>query len=187
MTGTVKRTTTRKQTTTSKQPKVEEVVTQPVVVEKQVKRKKQIELDILVSCRNVSGGLLVYISKKTGLETIWAEHEAEETLTVGELLTMKASQPKFLKEPWIIIDDDEVAEHLGLNKMYENLVGIENLDDFFTLSIDEMEKVLTKLPRGLKEAVGVQARKKIEDQSLYDTRKIRLIEDKLKIDLIILQ
>ncbi|AZV43720.1 hypothetical protein BAOM_3111 [Peribacillus asahii] len=189
MAETTKRTTTRKKTTTPTKPvQTEEVVeTVEVKEEKQVKRKKQVDLDILVSCRNVTDGLLVYVSKKTGLETIWSEYDAEEMLTVGELLTMKASQPKFLKEPWLIIDDEDVAEHLGLTKMYEDLVEIEDLDEFFESPVSEMEQVLTKLPKGLKETVSIRARKKIEDETLYDTRKIRLLEDKLKIDLSILR
>lgn len=189
MAETTKQTTARKRNTTPVKPIQTEEVTETVEIkeEKQVKRKKQIDLDILVSCRNVTDGLLVYISKKTGLETIWSEYDAEEMLTVGELLTMKASQPKFLKEPWLIIDDEEVAEHLGLTKMYENTVAIEDLDNFFELPIDEMEKVLIKLPKGSRETVSIRARKKIEDETLYDTRKIRLLEDKLKIDLSILR
>lgn len=186
MATTTKKTTTKKKVASTK-PKEEVVEKVEVKEEKQVKRKKQIDLDILVSCRNVTDGLLVYVSKKSGLETIWSEHDAEETLTVAELMTMRASQPKFLKEPWIIIDDEDVANHLGLTKMYENLIGIEDLDGFFEQPLAEMEDVLNKLPRGLKETVAIRARKKVEDESLYDTRKIRLLEDKLKIDLSILR
>ncbi|MBL4950991.1 hypothetical protein JK635_01895 [Neobacillus sp. YIM B02564] len=153
---------------------------------KQVKRKKQLDQDILIPCRNVTDGMLVYISKKTGLETTWVEHDAEEYLTVGELLTMRASQPKFLTEPWLVIDDEDASEYLDLKKLYDKLVGIEDLDEFFEKPVSEMEEILNKIPRGLKETIGIRARKKIEDESLYDTRKIKLIEEKLKIDLSIL-
>lgn len=175
----------KKKTSTTKKKKVEEVIIEKTE-SKPVKKKQQIDRDLMVACRNVTDGLLVYISKKSGLETVWMNHGDEEFIDVGELLTMKASQPSFLSEPWLVVDDEDVAEYLGLKHLYAKLVDIEDLDGFFEKDIYEMEDTLEKIPKGIKESIAIRARKKIEDNTLYDTRKIRLLEDKLKIDLSIL-
>lgn len=153
---------------------------------KEIKRKKSIDLNMLVACRNVHDGEVIYVSKKTGLQTLWSAYGDIEHLDVGELITMKASQPRFMDEPWIVVDDEEVAEYLGLNKLYEKLVDVDDLDSFFEKPVDEMENILNKLPKGIKDSIAIRARKKVEDETLYDTRKIRLLDEKLNIDLSIL-
>lgn len=187
--ATPKKTTSKKKTTTPKKVKEEvvETVKEEIKEEQPVRRKKQIDLHMEVPCRNVNDGEVIYVSRKSGLQTLWSAYGDIVFIDVGELLTMKASQPRFLNEPWIVIDDEDAAKYLGLDKLYEKLFGIEDLDDFFNQSLDKMEEVLIKLPKGLKESIAIRARKKIEDETLYDTRKIRLLEDKLKIDLSILR
>ncbi len=184
--------TTRKRTTTPRTTKKVEdtpVVEKMEVVEQAqtVRQKKvQIDRDELVRCRNITGGRLTYISKKTGLQVIWTEHDDYEEIDVGELLTMKSSQPKFLNKPWIVVEDEEVAEYLGLKQLYKDMADTEDLDAFFDKPTQEMSVILDKIPQGTKDAIAVTARKKIEDETLYDNRKIKLLEDKLKIDLSIL-
>jgi hypothetical protein len=151
--------------------------------EKPIMRKKQIDLDMLVPCRNVTDGRLVYKSRKTGLQTIWMSHGDMEYIDVGELLTMKASQPKFLNEPWLVIEDDDVVEYLGLKHLYQRLVDTEDLDSFFNKTHTEMAGILDRIPNGTKDAIAIRARKLVEEGTLYDNRKIRVLEEKLKIDL----
>lgn len=177
----------KKPTAKNTENQKEEKVVEKVKEETQVRRKKQIDLNLEVPVRNVHDGEVIYVSRKTGLQTLWNSYGDEVFMDVSELLTMKASQPRFLNEPWIVIDDEDVAKHLGLDKLYEKLVGTEELEGFFELSISEMENVLNKIPKGMKDSIAIRARKKFEDETLYDNRKIRLLQDKLKIDLNILR
>ena len=150
---------------------------------KQEIRKKQIDRDLMVACRNVTDGRLTYISKKTGLQTRWSNYGDIEYLDVAELMTMKASQPKFLTEPWLVIEDDDVIEFLGLKHLYQKLVDVDDLESFFNQSHTEMEKILDRAPNGVKESIATRARKMVEEGTLYDNRKIHVLEEKLKIDL----
>lgn len=163
---------------------VEEIVE---VVDKGTKpqRTKKVEIDRneLVPCRNVTDGQLIYKSRKTGLTTIWMNYGDTEYLDVGELLTMKASQPRFLNEVWLVIDDDDVVEFLGLKHIYKNLVDIDDIDSFFKKSPAEIEQALTKLPKGLKDTIATRAKKLIESGDLYDNRKISILEEKLNVGL----
>lgn len=182
-----KKTGTKKAKATKK---VEEKVVTPAqseVIETPVKpaRKQKVEIDRneLVSCRNVTDGQLIYKSRKTGLTTIWMNYGDTDFLDVGELLTMKASQPKFLNDVWLVIDDEDIVEFLGLKHIYKNLVDTEDIDAFFDKTPSEMEQALIKLPKGLKETIGTRARKLVESEELYDNRKISVLEDNLNIGL----
>lgn len=160
------------------EPKVEEP--KPVAPPK----KKKIERDDLVACRNLTSGRLTYISKKSGSETVWSEFGDVEYIDVAELLTMKSSQPKFLKEPWVFIDDEDVADYLGLRQLYETIIPIDEVDDFFRLTAQEAKQFLPKLPKGMKTLIAEKARKGIQDGSLNNLQLIRLLEQELQLDLI---
>lgn len=155
-----------------------------VEVKKVAPKKNVIDRDLMVSCRNLTSGRLTYISKKTGLEVVWSEFGDEEYVDVAELLTMKTSQPKFLKEPWLFIDDEGVSEYLGLKELYKNIIPIDEVDDFFLLNANEARKIIPKLPKGTKELIGEKARKGITDGTLNNLQLIKLLEQELNLDLI---
>ncbi len=153
------------------------------VEEKKTPQKKKIDRDSLVSCRNLTSGRLTYISKKTGMETVWSEFGDEEYLDVAELLTMKTSQPNFLKDPWLFIEDEDVVEYLGLKELYKSIIPIDEVDEFFNLSIEKARRILPRLPKGMKTLIGEKARKGIQEDTLVNTKMIRLLEDELNLDL----
>lgn len=187
-------TTTKKTTTTARRQTAKKVAEETVdqlmkteseTVSETPKRKQKVEVDRneLVICRNVTDGQLIYKSRKTGLTTIWMNYGDVEYLDVGELLTMKASQPKFLTDVWLVIDDEEVVEFLGLKHIYKNLADVEDIDSFFHKTPSEINEIASKLPKGLKETIGTRARKLIESGDLYDNRKIKALENTLKLEL----
>jgi hypothetical protein len=168
---------------TSDQVGKDTVVDVVAPVKNNVKYRKEIDLKMMVSCRNITSGSLIYVSKKTGFEANWDKLDDEEYIEVSELLTMKSSQPRFLQEPWIMVDDDEVVDYLGLREMYDNIILKDELEVFFRLSPTEIEAKLRIAPKGTRTLVAEQARAMVENDKLYDTRVIRTIEKELQIDL----
>lgn len=165
---------------------VEKIIVAPEVVapvKNNVKYKKEVDLKMLVSCRNVTSGSLIYVSKKTGLEVNWSKLDDEEYIDVGELLTMKNGQPRFLTEPWIMVDDDDVVDYLGLRDMYDNIILKDELESFFRLSPDEIEAKLKIAPQGTRTLIAEQARIMIENDQLWDNRVIKILDKELQIDL----
>lgn len=172
---------------TKKNEELEEILSslqgENTVIE-EPQKKKVIDRDTVVSCRNITSGKLTYISKKSGLEIVWSNFGDEEYIDVAELLTMKSSQPKFLKEPWLFIDDAEVAEYLGLKELYKSLIPIDEVEDFFNLDIKKAKEILPRLPKGMRSLIGEKARQGIQDESLTNIQLIKLLEQELDIDLI---
>ena len=164
---------------------VVEEVTEDVVEEKPRTRRKamQIDLNEMICVRSVTKGGVIYISPKTGMQVTWEDAGVEEYIEFGELLTMKASRPRFLNEPFIVVDDEECAEVLGLTKMYETIAGVDDLDVFFSQKPDVIEAKLDKVPKGIKKLIGDKSRELVQKGELFDIRKIKILESKLEIDL----
>jgi hypothetical protein len=152
----------------------------PMPVEEAPARKKmkQIDRSEMIPCRSVTNGQLTYISTRTGLMTIWNDFGTVEYLEYGELLTMRASQPKFLNKPWIIVEDEEVIDTIaGLRDMYNKMALIGNdLDEFFKKSPEEIENIIKDLPNGAKGLLASKARVMVENGTLYDLRVIGIID-----------
>lgn len=144
---------------------------------------KQINRDELVICTSVTDGGLTYLNNRNGFGTMWTDRGSFDYISVQELITMKNSQPRFLNEPWIIIEDEDVVEYLGLKQMYKNILDVEEIEKFFNLSIDAMKEKIKILPKGIKETLAGKAQTMIKNGTLYDIRVIKMLEEELKVDL----
>ena len=167
---------------------VKEVEKEVVAPTKNTKKvRKELDRNMMVECRSVRYGTLTYVSKKTLGETNWNEFGDVEYLDLAELLTMKGSQPRFLTDPWIIIEDEDVVEFLGLKSVYEKIVSPENIAELFYQSPEELEETLVKAPRGTKDLIADKAREMVANEQLYDTRIIKVLNKVLNIDLFMVQ
>lgn len=71
----------------------------------------------------------------------------------GDLLTMKASQGRILREPWLLVLDEDVYISLGFEKLYEKVITMEDVERLYGLSPKEIEDILKKAPRIVRENV----------------------------------
>lgn len=172
---------TVKRKTETKKVDAKEVDKKPTI------RAKRVEIDqnALIPCRSTTHGNLIYISRRTGERIFWNDFGDVQDITMGELRNLYSTYPAFINEVLFVIDDEDAVEYLGLTKLYNSLFYIDDLDSFFDRDYDELEEILPKLPKGLEESVATKARELIKEGTLDSRSKIRLIEDKLKIDLTI--
>lgn len=163
---------------------IEQPVTQPIqqnMTQRAVKAAK-IDQNELIPCRSTQQKL-IYISKRTNETIEWYNFGDVQYVSYGELVTMKATQPRFLKEMWIVIDDEEAINQLGLTKEYQNIFEIDDLDSFFNLSANKMSEILTNMPRGFKTSIAIAARERIQSGVLDSRNAIKVLEEKLDVDL----
>jgi hypothetical protein len=156
------------------------------VEEKIIEKPKKIEIDKkqMVQIKNVTSGGLFYKSLRTGFTISMSEYGDVEWIEAEELITMRSSVPVFLTKPWLIIEDnDELVEYLGLKKMYEDIACAKELDNFFSLPIDEIKERLKIMPTGIKQTIGEKARQMIANETLDSIRLIKTLEEELHINL----
>lgn len=152
--------------------------------EKTVEKKKltlaDVKLTDLVEVQSCAYGKLIYLSKKTGYKIIWNNFGESEYLTVEELLSMRNGQRKFFENQWLIIageNADDVINFLQLEKYYKNISSLDDFDEIFNYSPDEISGILEKLSDGTKETVARRAYALVQSGELDSKKIIDVIEN----------
>lgn len=130
-----------------------------------------------VAVRNVCNGLVTFRSSKTQIVYKWLTKGDVEFLTISEVLAMNAQSPLFLNAPWLVVDDDEVVEALGLTQVKETIDVIDDLDSLFDESITVIKNTLNNLSTEHKHQVADQVSLKIQNKELRDIYIIRELQE----------
>ena len=149
--------------------------------------KPKMDLQRMICIKNISEGKLIYKSKRQiGYTLIWEKHGDKNYIELGEFINLKNSDPRFVREPWIrIIEDDEIEilKYANVYQYYKDIIEINDIDALFRLSFDQFVKKFEKFPDGYKRMVTEQARKLIASGEL-DSRKLqKYLEEKMDTDL----
>jgi ribosomal protein S13 len=156
------------------------------------KPKSQWKPDLLrmICIKNISRGKLIYKSKRQMGYTIeWAKKGDENYIELGEFISLKNTDRRFITEPWIrIVEDDEIEilQYANVLQYYKEILGIENVGDILTLDFEKFKKKFDKLPEGYKNAVVEQAADMIKSGTLDSIRIKNYIEQTMGIELDVL-
>lgn len=154
-------------------------------VQETPKRRKRVEIarNELIPCRSATVGELIYISDRTRAKYIWEDFGSTLYLEMGELQDMNGSKRAFLHEGYLVVEDEDAADNLGLTKLYKELSHIDSLEELFSKNADELELILPRLPKGMVGSIASKARELVESGELESLSKIRVIEKCLGFDL----
>ena len=170
----------------------EEIVEQEVVEEvikpapKKINKPKH-DPNELILCRSVRFGELRLIGPKTRMPYSWANEGDIREVEYQDLVSWKALGSRYLFEPMIIIEDENIVEEwkADLGKLYAGLQEID-LKAMFRLPERQFIAQLKKLPDGMKPTVQNMAYAMIQDGTLYDLRTIKAIDEILGTELIMM-
>lgn len=140
------------------------------------KKKKKLPADMLVECKNITMGKLIYISKKqNGYEIVWSNPGDVEEIELSELMSMRNSQPRFFTQNWIGIEDEDILRYLKVEKYYKGVPSFEDYDDIFLKPLDELKVVIANLPSGIKETLSYKASELINDGTIDSMKTIKYL------------
>ena len=144
-------------------------------------RRERGDEDVLV--RSVAG-CVCFKSPKTGVTYNFLEKGDEEWLTVDEVLQMETANRKFLHTPWLVVEDDEVNEVLGLKEISETVSELtDNLDEILEeYNIKDIEDLVSRVPEDYKKTFAGVVLEKINNKELRDGVVISEIGRMLNID-----
>lgn len=153
----------------SKVETVEPVNTQKVI--------KKYSPNDLIECRSVTGGELILIGDKSKLQYTWADYGDTAWVEYQDLQALQSRRSGFLTKPRFIIDDEDLVEQWGsmLKPIYDK-INTQTIEDFFELPLNKFKAQLKIMPEGLKDAIKTKAVQMIQDEELYDIRKVREID-----------
>lgn len=135
--------------------------------------RRDVDPHEIVVVRNGFNGILVYISPKTGEKFVWDSLGAEQEMEIGEIRAAKNSSKAFFINNWFMFDEEYqwVIDYIGARMYYKNAIGIDNLDELFSLSAEEIEDRVSKLSQGQRQSLIYMAREK-EANGEIDSRKV---------------
>jgi hypothetical protein len=148
-------------------------------------KKPTLDKNELIPVMNITNGPLLYISLKTGMSVKFEQYGDVEYLEVGELLTMRSSQKRYLEEPWMLIMDEEIVNYLGLDKLYQKLISPQNIDKIFTFDQATFQEIIENAPMGYNQLIISRAKQRLKDGSLDSLAKIKILEEKFNIQLVV--
>lgn len=166
------------------------VVEQPVIEEAKpkVENKKWTKSDlseiedekvIVKSVVNNVG----YISKKTGIQYNWAEKGDTEVMSIKDILAMETKSKRFLRTPWLVIEDKRIVEALKLEELYKLIERVEDVDSLIDMGEEEIKSVFEKLPNEYKKSFKNEVYAKVRSRELKDITVIESLSKILDIDL----
>lgn len=128
-----------------------------------------------ITIMNNTTGIYGYTSRN-GYEIELEDYGDTLDVPLSELRIMASSQKKHLKEAWIIILDDDVVEEFNLVKDYKTVFTEDGIWQILQ-SPDKIRAVLPNMNITMKEAVIKMAKRKVEDEELFDHRIFKAIEE----------
>ena len=172
------KTTTKK--TESEKPVVtteNEAKTEAVKAAPTKKTIKKYSPDDLIECRSVTGGELILIGDKSRLQYTWSDYGDTAWVEYQDLQALQSRRSGFLTKPRFIIEDEDLVEQWGsmLKPIYDK-INTQTIEDFFELPLNKFKTQLKIIPEGLKDAIKTKAVQMIQDEELYDIRKVREID-----------
>ena len=131
----------------------------------------------LVECRSITGGELILIGDKSKLQYTWADYGDTAWVEYQDLQALQSRRSGFLVKPRFIIEDEDLVEQWGsmLKPIYDK-INTQTIEDFFELPLNKFKAQLKIMPEGLKDAIKTKAVQMIQDEELYDIRKVREID-----------
>jgi hypothetical protein len=171
------------------QTQVKTVKNEPIEIEEEKPKKitkaylRKIK-DKEITVRSVAG-VVSFKSPKTNTRYKWVDIGDEEVLTIDEILTMDSTSRRFLNTPWLMIDDKDVIEGLGLTDLYNTIEKIENVDELLDMTVGEIEELVNKTPNDYKRNLSGVIFQKVNGGELRDIVLIRELERILGVTLML--
>ena len=140
-----------------------------------------------IPCRSVRFGELILIGPKTRIPYRWMNEGDIADVEFQDLMAWKSLRHKYLFEPMIIIEDEEIVEEWSneLGNLYSELQNID-VKALFKLPQRQFVAQLKKLTPGMKSTVQNMAYAMIQDGTLYDLRIIKAIDETLGTELMMM-
>lgn len=124
-----------------------------------------------------------FLSPKTQTRYKWLQKGDVEALSVSEILAMENVSRRFLHTPWLIIEDERIIQALDLQRTYDLIKKVENVDELVKLNKNEIEKIFNELPSQYQNNFRNEIYKKIKTRELNNLSVIDDLGEILHIDL----
>lgn len=156
------------------------------IVKENINLEKKYESTDMIWTTSVTAGELIMIGKKTKNVYTWSDLGDKTEVEYQDLTAARASKDPYLLSPLFMIDDEELLESKGwerIKEAYKQMYKIEEIEEIFNLDLSSFKKVIKELPKGLINTIKTMAAEKIENKTLDSISKINILDELLGTDL----
>ena len=146
---------------------------------------KKVDPHQIITVRNGFNGRLTYISPKSGETFVWEEFGDEQEMELSELKSAKSSAKSFFINNWFMFDDEFkwVIDYIGVGQLYKHTIDLEDFDNLFSDSPEQIEKIVSEMSDGQKQSLAYRARKMVVEGQIDSRRVIAALERSLGVEL----
>ena len=137
------------------------------------------EIEIVSLIPNVS-----YKDSKTGDMYEWDEVGHVEYMTFDTLKNLWRNHKGYFRNMWLKPNDDRVVNKFGLTKTFEKYEYLMDASNYTKKNINAICDAISNTPNGLKFAICDKVKSLVVDGVVTDVSVIKVLENRLKIDLI---
>lgn len=106
-----------------------------------------------IKVKNVDHSV-INVKTGAGKHVTWSAHGDVRLMTVQDIFDAMGSPSKSLfTDPSLKVLDDKLAEYLELKEIYDVIEKTDDLEKFVKMDLDEMSRVLDKIPDGYKKTL----------------------------------
>ena len=162
---------------------VEKVIEKDKETEKELVKEEPLkdddEIEVVSLVPNVS-----YKDKTTGDMYEWDEVGHIELMTFGTLKNMWRGYKGYFRNMWLKPNDNRVVNQFGLTKTFEKHEYLMDGKNYTKKNINAICDAISDVPNGLKFAICDKVKNLVISGELTDVNTIKVLENRLKIDLI---
>lgn len=136
-----------------------------------------------ILCKSVTYGELLCPGKKSQLLYTWANYGDTTEVEFQDLQALRSMRSAYLNAPYFVIEDEELLEQWSeLKTLYDKVAALD-VDNLFSLPINQFKKRLREIPVGFKDSIKNIAGDKIRSGSLDSIAKINALDEILGTEL----
>jgi len=140
--------------------------------------KKKFKQTDAVNCMSIASGELGMIGLKTGINYTWFGRGQVVEVEYQDLVAAVRSGKKHITEPLFIIQDkDFLTEFPQVEKKYESMYSVRDLEQVLDMSPSDIRRVIESLPDGAKDSIKHIASTKIANGTLDSVQRIKVLDE----------
>lgn len=152
-------------------------------VDAYVEKESNIKDDDLIVVMNTQNGAWTHRSGLSNKSWKFKSFGQTAKFPYAEILALRNVNPQAFEKGYFIVLNKEIVEQFGLTEMYKNIITPDNIEEIFKKDVEDLEVFVENLPDGMKTTFVAKARELREKDILFDTRKIKFIENRFGISL----
>ena len=132
---------------------------------------------------SVSDFPIGYNCKLTNMYIKWANYGDEHYMPIEEVLNMNSDSEKYLRTPWLIVDDEEFMNVMGLSELCDLVFELEDLDKFFKQGVRTIKEKLNELSQGMRNDVLNRAVSMVYNGEINNLAVVSMLKREFHIDI----